>query len=153
MKFTFILCLQVQNNFGNDHNILTCPNCFGHSKIILVQSKIVLDIQKYKAKGKESKYQSPFQCKRNQFTCYDGTCIDLKARCNDVFDCSDGSDEGVCEPLSVDKKEYKKTFPPFTGSNKTVINIGIHMLSIEQIDELAMTFTSEVSIFLRWRDE
>ena len=80
-------------------------------------------------------------------------CVDLKARCNNVFDCSDGSDEGFCEPLSIDKKEYRKEFPPFTGSSKTIIDIRIHIGSIDSIDELAMTFTSEVAIFLRWRDE
>ena len=77
----------------------------------------------------------------------------MKTRCNDVFDCNDGSDESVCVPLTIDEKNYRKTFPPFTGSNKSVINIGINIESIETIDELAMTFMSEVIIFLRWRDQ
>ena len=77
----------------------------------------------------------------------------MKTRCNDVFDCNDGSDESVCVPLTIDEKNYRKTFPPFTGSNKSVINIGINIESIETIDELAMTFMSEVVIFLRWRDQ
>ena len=77
----------------------------------------------------------------------------MKARCNNVFDCLDESDESVCEPFSIDKKKYSKTFPPFTGSKKTIINIKIAVYEISNIDELAMTFTSEVQIFLTWRDE
>ena len=50
-------------------------------------------------------------------------------------------------------KNYRKTFPPFTGSKKTDINISIHIDSIDTIDELAKTFTSEVDVILRWRDQ
>ena len=77
----------------------------------------------------------------------------MKVRCNNVIDCSDRSDERVCEPLRIDNEEYRKTFPPFTGSNKTNIDIKIVIASIEDIDELLMTFTSEVKIFVRWRDQ
>ena len=77
----------------------------------------------------------------------------MKVRCNNVIDCSDRSDEKVCEPLSIDNEEYRKAFPPFSGSNKTIINIRFSIYDISHIDELGMTFTSEVGIFLKWRDE
>ena len=70
-----------------------------------------------------------------------------------MFDCSDGSDENVCEPLMIDEKKYRKTFPPFYGKQRTQINISIAIYSIENIDELAKTFVAEIRVKLRWRDQ
>ena len=36
------------------------------------------------------------ECTRNQFRCRDGTCIDIRLRCNRQYDCSDSSDETDC---------------------------------------------------------
>ena len=30
-----------------------------------------------------------FQCSENEFTCNNGTCIELTKRCDDIFDCND----------------------------------------------------------------
>lgn len=35
-------------------------------------------------------------CSSNQFQCLDGNCIDLISRCDQRFDCNDGSDEISC---------------------------------------------------------
>ena len=50
-------------------------------------------------------------CHPNGFTCTDGSCIDLDAKCDSVVDCFDGSDESDCEFLVVDKDYAKEQFP------------------------------------------
>ncbi|KAI1290730.1 Atrial natriuretic peptide-converting enzyme [Halotydeus destructor] len=36
-------------------------------------------------------------CKTHQFTCFDGQCVPLAARCDKKADCADGTDEDICE--------------------------------------------------------
>ena len=86
------------------------------------------------------------------FTCDDGTCLDLKKRCDNIFDCIDGSDESNCERLLLDKKNYIQVFPPFIKSEKSKISVEIDIQSIKNIDELAMSFNAEVSIYIQWKD-
>ena len=88
----------------------------------------------------------------NEFTCNDGSCIGLERRCDIVFDCPDGSDEDHCEPLEIDEKNYKKTYPPFLRSHKTIIRLGLKINEISKIDELAHTFKADLSIELKWID-
>ena len=40
-------------------------------------------------------------CTIDQFTCNDGTCVDLTVQCDNVPDCPDGSDELPDNPLCV----------------------------------------------------
>ena len=92
------------------------------------------------------------QCKKGEFTCDNGGCLDLKQRCNNLFECSDGSDEDNCEPLWIDKDNYRKTFPPVSGKEKTEITVGAEINAVTNIDEMAMTFRGDIKLSLKWRD-
>ena len=68
-----------------------------------------------------------------------------------MFECQDESDENYCEPLSIDKRSYRKIFPP-VSKFKTNIFVTMNIHSITNIDEMSMTFTAEVAIELQWKD-
>ena len=93
-----------------------------------------------------------FQCKRDEFTCNDGSCIDLEKRCDNIFDCPDWSDEKKCEALQFLEENYRKSFPPLSRSEKTDIIVSLNIREITEIDALEMTFTAIVNIKLQWKD-
>ena len=52
-------------------------------------------------------------CGDEEFTCYDGQCIDIENRCDTLYHCRDKSDEEDCKLLILEKG-FKKNVPPFT---------------------------------------
>ena len=92
------------------------------------------------------------QCKKDEFTCNDGSCLDLNKRCNGFFDCFDESDEDHCEPLWIDRDNYRKTFPPATYSKKTEIKVTAQINGITNIDQISMNFRGDIKLKLQWRD-
>ncbi|XP_026939378.1 low-density lipoprotein receptor-related protein 11 isoform X1 [Sagmatias obliquidens] len=60
-------------------------------------------------------------CSRYHFFCDDGCCIDITLACDGVEQCPDGSDEGFCQNLSLDRKMVTHTVvaqPRPTGPSK-----------------------------------
>ena len=77
----------------------------------------------------------------------------MDARCNFLYDCPDRSDEWNCEMVSIEKNEYQKNFPPVSNGTKTDVFVGMDIVSISNIDEMARTFTSKLKVSFHWRDQ
>ena len=93
------------------------------------------------------------QCsQQNEFTCYNGQCIDFEKFCDDIFDCLDGSDEKHCKSLLIDQTSYKPNLPPKKRYEKTVLQIHIDLLIISQIEAINMKFASKLKLSVQWND-
>lgn len=90
-------------------------------------------------------------CNLTQFTCSDGSCVDISGRCNFKEDCIDLSDESDCNTL-VFPSNYNQEYPPTSNKFESHEEMRIktqteipHLYSIslnnfEMICDLILTF-------------
>ena len=98
-------------------------------------------------------------CGEEEFTCDDGTCIDIKKKCDLVNHCVDDSDEEFCNILSTTyfKKNYENWMPDIKISERdeiiaTPVNVSIGIVKITQIKEMQMSCSIKFNLSLRWFD-
>lgn len=83
-----------------------------------------------------------FQCNASEFTCDNGICIPMDSRCDNNFDCDDGSDETNCKLLSLGTKLYHKNYPPFNATNqKFNVQVGMTIMNLNNIKVCIKTKT------------
>jgi hypothetical protein len=86
-----------------------------------------------------------------EFGCSNGSCISIKKRCNGVADCEDKLDERHCGMVIMDEDIYKKEYPPITKKTlHTDVKVEITMFSVDNFNEIEMTFTAKFSVHLHW---
>ena len=81
---------------------------------------------------------NPKQCNpKKQFTCWNGHCIPLWKRCNEIEDCTDGSDEERCTQVKLDESKYRMTEVPRNpkGYGSLKIELSFHLKDIVEINE------------------
>ncbi|XP_068240113.1 uncharacterized protein [Palaemon carinicauda] len=92
-------------------------------------------------------------CHKEQFSCNEGSCVSINARCNFETDCPDGSDELGCNFLTL-APSYDASDPPARQGGEAV-SVKMHMSiqSIREIDLANFQFVCEVLVVLQWTDE
>lgn len=76
-------------------------------------------------------------CHPDKFTCSDGSCIALNAKCNSIIDCVDGSDEADCQFLVLGN-DYAKEKLPVRKDDKPVEVITFRDYLLHEIVHLFM---------------
>ena len=74
------------------------------------------------------------KCKEEDFTCDDGECVPMSARCTQSIQCKDGSDEENCVVLSV-KKNFSKYLPPPQSPFEMKISSTLHKVSLNFVSK------------------
>ena len=90
------------------------------------------------------------RCARGQYTCSSGHCIDIRAKCDSVMDCQDGSDEDNCPVLTI-PDTYKHRATP--KGNPLKVYVSAVLQSFPVIDTVALTFSVNYYLSLRWYDD
>ncbi|XP_045110701.1 uncharacterized protein LOC123504331 [Portunus trituberculatus] len=92
-------------------------------------------------------------CGHGDFTCSDGSCIDLRKRCDLRIDCLDQSDEAECSLVAV-PPGYRSIIPPshIVHSEPLPIEFLLKIISFPTIATQEQIFKATLHLSLRWRD-
>ena len=76
-------------------------------------------------------------CLETEYSCDDGQCVGMEARCDQHHHCTDGSDEKNCRIVHVDREKYlKDKQPPTVGDEKVRVEVDLQITKILKIDEV-----------------
>ena len=87
-----------------------------------------------------------------EFTCNVGRCIPISKRCNNVRDCSDGSDEEDCTVVDIPQSYDRLEPPQATHGHFLGVHIAIAVENINNIDTKKMMIDTTMKVTMKWRD-
>ena len=93
-------------------------------------------------------------CGLDQYTCKDGTCIDVSKKCDYEIDCEDESDEQYCNILIMPDNTIANMLPPPKLLSKSHFEVGIavKVQRIVQLELETFSMTTDIEIILSWKD-
>ena len=110
------------------------------------------------------KYSSPLlmissfvlACNFDEYTCLDGTCIQMDDVCDGISDCDDKSDELNCQSIRFDAT-YTKNQPPLSledkhNKNKLSVHIDMTILSVFELNEIQSWMKLQLQLDVKWID-
>jgi len=86
------------------------------------------------------------------FTCTDGTCVNMDKRCNLQDDCPDGSDERNCDILTLPSDYRSELFPITETGDALQVNANVTILAFPEISTLDLSFVADFVLLMRWVD-
>nr|XP_027231093.1 uncharacterized protein LOC113822752 [Penaeus vannamei] len=88
-----------------------------------------------------------------EYSCKDGTCIDLEQRCDLRVDCPDNSDEIGCDKLVLPEDYLSQLTPPGSQVGGPLgVNLSISLHGFSEINVQDMKLTVDFTLLLSWYD-
>ncbi|XP_076068380.1 uncharacterized protein LOC143040827 [Oratosquilla oratoria] len=91
-------------------------------------------------------------CYDDEFTCGDGTCVDMSMRCDLRVDCPDQTDEMGCNKLSRPREYLEALPPPGVNGESLKVDLVVDVKGFSEIDTRDMKLTVDFSIMASWYD-
>ncbi|KAK8394760.1 hypothetical protein O3P69_005914 [Scylla paramamosain] len=91
-------------------------------------------------------------CRKDEFTCNDGTCIDSWRRCDLSTDCPDDSDELTCEVVKTAEGYNPSLPPPRQSSRPLALYLYLNITSVRKFDVQTFSLAVDTIITLRWNE-
>uniref|UniRef100_A0A3Q2W7G5 Serine peptidase inhibitor, Kunitz type 1 b n=1 Tax=Haplochromis burtoni TaxID=8153 RepID=A0A3Q2W7G5_HAPBU len=98
---------------GNENNFLSEQECLSACRGVSPTAHLFISAPQY---NQDAQCVCGSPCGPDQLTCGNGCCLDRSMECDNVKQCSDGSDEShLLLDIDVNKKKAQCTEPPRTG--------------------------------------
>lgn len=91
-------------------------------------------------------------CRKNEFTCDDGTCIDAWRRCDLATDCPDHSDELTCRVVKAPEGYNPSLPPPRLSLGPVPLYFHLNITSVSNFDVQKFMLGVDAILTLRWNE-
>ncbi|KAK4317670.1 hypothetical protein Pmani_011259 [Petrolisthes manimaculis] len=92
-------------------------------------------------------------CYPDEYTCGDGTCVDLERRCDLRVDCPDNTDEIGCDKLKKPQDYLSSLTPAGVEPGPLAMNLSLTILGFSEINLRDMMLTVNLAYTLSWFDQ
>ncbi|KAK8394124.1 hypothetical protein O3P69_006367 [Scylla paramamosain] len=113
-------------------------------------------LEDYEVCGKSKDTQhmlSLSACHAFEYTCGDGTCVNLSQRCDLRVDCPDNTDEIGCEKLVKPQDYLSSLTPAGVEPGPLALNLSLQVLGFSEINLRDLKLTVDLATTLSWYDQ
>ncbi|KAK7081342.1 hypothetical protein SK128_000315, partial [Halocaridina rubra] len=91
-------------------------------------------------------------CKNGEFTCDDGSCVNIGQRCDSLFDCPDLSDELDCRLVKFPDSYAPELPPQQTDRSAVIVGVTTNITAIRTFSLLELMIAFDTVVSFRWKD-